>query len=203
MQDTMGLRERKRRETRHDLEMATIKLVASNGIKHTTIDMICKASDVSKRTFFNYFDSKEDAVLGLHDIEISQSVLIDHAQRYNSADRIVTINALLFRIIGPSIADPTLRSARLDVIRQDPRLLERQLSRMTYVSKRLQTAIEQLFALEGMSPISTEQAEILLAACGSGLRIAIRQWSATQQPLSLSTLEQQSLTLIREALTAQ
>ncbi|MFJ8023559.1 TetR family transcriptional regulator [Streptomyces sp. NPDC096311] len=57
-----GLRERKRRETRRRIAEVGMRLFLANGFDATTLDMIAAAADVSRRTFFHYFDSK-DAVL--------------------------------------------------------------------------------------------------------------------------------------------
>jgi AcrR family transcriptional regulator len=59
-----GLRERKRLATRRAIELAALELVGEHGLSGVTIDEISRVADVSPRTFFNYFASKEEAVLG-------------------------------------------------------------------------------------------------------------------------------------------
>jgi AcrR family transcriptional regulator len=58
-----GLRERKRRQTRQRIVEAGLKLFLANGFDATTLDAIAEAADISRRTFFYYFKSKEDIVL--------------------------------------------------------------------------------------------------------------------------------------------
>jgi AcrR family transcriptional regulator len=58
-----GLRERKRRQTRQRIIEAGLKLFLANGFDATTLDAIAEAADISRRTFFYYFKSKEDIVL--------------------------------------------------------------------------------------------------------------------------------------------
>ncbi|MFC8302386.1 TetR/AcrR family transcriptional regulator [Specibacter sp. NPDC057265] len=59
-----GLRARKRAATRSAITTAARILTAQNGLNGFTIEQVCEEVGVSRRTFFNYFPSKEDAILG-------------------------------------------------------------------------------------------------------------------------------------------
>ncbi|MDA4889025.1 helix-turn-helix domain containing protein [Streptomyces sp. MS2A] len=56
-----GLRERKKRATRAALAEAAVRLAAEHGAEKVTVEAISAAAGVSVRTFFNYFDSRDDA----------------------------------------------------------------------------------------------------------------------------------------------
>jgi len=57
-----GLRERKRQQTRERLTRAAMALFLERGFEATTLDDIAAAADISRRSFFHYFESKEDVV---------------------------------------------------------------------------------------------------------------------------------------------
>jgi AcrR family transcriptional regulator len=57
-----GLRERKRQQTRERLTRMAMALFLERGFEATTLDDIAAAADISRRSFFHYFASKEDVV---------------------------------------------------------------------------------------------------------------------------------------------
>ncbi|MBA8822982.1 AcrR family transcriptional regulator [Saccharopolyspora lacisalsi] len=59
-----GLRERKKQATRHALQRAALRLATAHGVEQVTVEAISEDAGVSTRTFFNYFGSKEEALVG-------------------------------------------------------------------------------------------------------------------------------------------
>ncbi len=62
----VGLRERKRRETRAALSLAALRLCVQRGWENVTVDDVAAAANVSPRTFRNYFSTKAEAVAAGH-----------------------------------------------------------------------------------------------------------------------------------------
>ena len=60
--DEPGLRERKKIRTRETVRREAFRLFESNGYAQTTVDQIAEAADVSPRTFFRYFPTKESVL---------------------------------------------------------------------------------------------------------------------------------------------
>lgn len=59
-----SLREQKRWETSHRITLCAQRLTDQHGLDGFTMDDLADAAGVSRRTLFNYFPSKADAVLG-------------------------------------------------------------------------------------------------------------------------------------------
>ncbi|SIM69407.1 TetR/AcrR family transcriptional regulator [Micromonospora cremea] len=62
MDETTGLRERKKAATRLALHEAALRLAADQGLDAVTVEAIADAANVSRRTFSNYFSNKEEAL---------------------------------------------------------------------------------------------------------------------------------------------
>jgi AcrR family transcriptional regulator len=120
-----GRRDRKKNETRQALRDAAHRLFAEKGFTGTTIDDIAEAANVSRRTFFRYYDSKDDLLRS--DIsDLLPAMLAALRSRPAAEPPLAAILAALRTLIGPdgppavarSLADPVagLR-ARLSLIR--------------------------------------------------------------------------------------
>ncbi|MFI5767568.1 TetR family transcriptional regulator [Streptomyces sp. NPDC051658] len=79
-----GLRERKKRRTRDALLHAALDLFTTQGYDETTVDEIVDAVEVSQRTFFRYFASKEEAAFAIQ--EMVESRFLSELRRRPAAE---------------------------------------------------------------------------------------------------------------------
>jgi AcrR family transcriptional regulator len=88
------LAERKRKLVRDELAEVAMKLFAANGFDATTIEAIADAAGVSRRTFFRYFEAKEDVIIEFLD-ELGVRLSADLAARPADEPPRVAIRAAL------------------------------------------------------------------------------------------------------------
>jgi len=127
--EALGTRERKKLATRRALIAAAQDLVGEHGLDGATVEDICERAGVARRTFFNYFDTKEDAALGW-----SEDVL-DH----DAADRFAAggptgillddLETLVATILAAHEFHHDKAHHKAELVRGEPRLLARQLWR--------------------------------------------------------------------------
>ncbi|WP_049573004.1 TetR/AcrR family transcriptional regulator [Nonomuraea sp. SBT364] len=146
-----GLRERKKQRTRRALADAAIRLFAERGYEETTIAEIAAEAEVSTRTFFGYFASKEDVIF--HDsagrMEELLAMVADRRPGETLADLLVRVlrHGLESTADGDSFS-LTEAKARMDVIMSVPALQARGLRLLFDSQMRLAGALCDAFAGE-------------------------------------------------------
>jgi AcrR family transcriptional regulator len=197
--ETLGLRDRKRVETRQRLERCAVELVLRDGIELATIDAISERADVSPRTFFNYFDCKEDAILGVRDVEITDELLAEHIAAHPDADPIESIVGLIVSMLGSSIGEHEVRAKRLELVVRHPQLMSRRFIQMTRVAEHLTSAATAILAADGrFDEADSPAVELTLAICGSGVRVAVMELAAAHGDPDTEKLQQRATELVRE-----
>lgn len=89
MSDELPRRELNRAHTWLAIHETACALVLRDGLAAATVDAISEQADVSRRTFFNYFPTKEDAVLGLKSPRLGEESLEAFAEPTDLFGRVV------------------------------------------------------------------------------------------------------------------
>jgi AcrR family transcriptional regulator len=99
-----GLRQRKKQRTRETIAGAARELFAERGYHATTLPDIAEAADVSTRTIFAYFPSKEDILFA--DFPLMKDALA-HAleERPEGEEALETVRAFILRTVGTQKSD--------------------------------------------------------------------------------------------------
>jgi AcrR family transcriptional regulator len=117
----IGLRERKKARTRESLHDAAIDLFSRQGFDGTTVEEIADACEVSPRTFFRYFPTKEDVLFG--DSEQRSTALIETlAAQPTDLAPLEAIHAAMRRIAFNYIEERDVLVARAKVVQSSPGL---------------------------------------------------------------------------------
>src|SRR5258705_2658448 len=89
-----GLRQRKKQQTRETIARAAHELFAERGYHATTLPEIAEAADVSTRTIFSYFPSKEDILFS--DFPVMKQALAQAlAERPGGEDALETVRKFI------------------------------------------------------------------------------------------------------------
>ncbi|MFI6166030.1 TetR/AcrR family transcriptional regulator [Nocardia sp. NPDC051052] len=75
-EEVLGLRERKKLDTRMALSTAALELAFERGLENVTREDIAASAGVSVRTFNNYFTGKHDAIIYRQSVRIRRSLAI-------------------------------------------------------------------------------------------------------------------------------
>lgn len=197
--ETLGLRDRKRIETRQRLEKSAVALVMRDGLEQATIDAISELAEVSPRTFFNYFDSKEDALLGIRDAAITDEVIATHIADNPGADPIESTVRLIVTTLGTSAEERDIRVSRVELLSRHPQLMGRQIAQMTRMAERLTNAVRAIIARDDrFAEADPLTAELLLSICGAAVRAAVMELAVAHGDPDSEQLQQRAVTLVRE-----
>ncbi len=194
-----GLRERKYIETQSRLEDAALTLVEAHGLEKTTVDAISEMANVSPRTFFNYFDSKEDAVLGFYRTSLQDKASPPLVYDSNK-DIVENAVTLMIDLFGPALGNPSYRKKRKLLIRRHSQLLEKQFARIATITEQVTKMVNEIIS-QTQPKNNDVHAEVIVMACLGGVKVAVKEWLTTNTELSsTNNLKQRSTEIVREAI---
>ncbi len=178
-----SLRERKRTRTREAIIEAAAGLFERRGYDGTTIADIAAAADISTRTFFAYFASKEDVLFPDADARVAAAVTAIDERRADERPTEILLRALTeLGDAGGDLVGP-MAALRMQFIRSVPsvrgRGLQRQHDAQAEIADRLQAAFpDELDEVEAAALVGA-----FVGAIGGALEVLLRDGPSDQDVL--------------------
>jgi AcrR family transcriptional regulator len=189
-----GRRERKKLATRQALQDAALRLVAERGLDQVTVEDISEAADVATRTFFNYFSSKEEALLG----NAPEKVATVHRMVVERPDTEPPLEAVcqVLRTMMLGLAERREELLlRQQVIERHPGLLARQLGVYASFERALTAAVAERPRADRADPL---YARLVAATAVAAARSAVSTWRADQGRRPLAELVDAAFLQLRD-----
>ncbi|QYM75931.1 TetR/AcrR family transcriptional regulator [Leucobacter luti] len=192
----------KMRRTRIAITEHARKLTAAHGINGFTIEDVCEPVGISRRTFFNYFPSKEAAVVGtppdLLESEAIRNFVAGGARtgRISATllDDLVETAAEMMDEVFAIAGTITHVNA---IVAREPSFMEKFVSESEEVHRRFTAMIEEREGLESGDP----RARLAIEVLGALLHSSAHTFFATSSTGSIGPVLRNALALSREVLT--
>lgn len=182
------MRERKRIEMLIDLAETAIDLFQERGYDSVTVEDIAAAVNVSPRTFFRYYSSKE-SVLFPNEAETSALLRETLLSRPPEEPVLVAVQQSLMILAADLQQRRSTMQTRKEIIEQSPDLRARELEQALVWEQILADVIAQRMVSrpDELAP------RVIAAACVAGIRAAIDVWLDSEVDLDLLDLTSEVL----------
>lgn len=187
----LSLRERNKARARADIADTALRLFYERGFEGVTVDEIVRTAGVSRRTFFRYFDTKEDALLA--DYPELNTRLTETLEADTDQQSVEAIRAGMHRMADWYIERSDAVLARSKVIRETPiNLAARNLEFLTQWEGAIANALARQTGANPGDLLPRTAAAIIVAA----FRAALTEWVRSSGTDDLHGLTDQALDLI-------
>ncbi len=218
----IGLRERKKRATRAALTEAAVRLAAEHGAEKVTVEAISAEAGVSVRTFFNYFESRDDAFVVV-DADAGERMRRAVLEAPADLSPLAALREAMAAELAEAEAQHELWRLHAKVLHASPHLLARGVGAHMAAEADLADAIaERLRRLGGTGgPGSATGADsatgstgyvtgagsglyprLLAAVAGAAVRTSMDHWSAHQEEAAFLDVFHEVFTLLAAGLPA-
>ena len=180
---SIGLREQKKALTLATLEATALERFLAEGYEPVRLEDLCAECLVSTRTFFRYFTSKEDLVLGRLRSHLDLATEL-FARQPASGPLLVSLRAVITETVADYAADPDRELVRLRLVTTTP-VLDAALGRVFAGFERL----VRRFAAERTKREKDARAPRLVAAATvAAFRVGLEMWVASEARRDLADL---------------
>jgi AcrR family transcriptional regulator len=192
-----GLRQRKKDRVREQLLEAAVKLFSRKGFDATTIDDIVGAVEVSRRTFFRYFETKEDVLPAWFDRHVVTVIAMLEA-RPAGEDPMTSLRHVLDGLaeLYESQLANVLTIER--VISREPAIVTRRYARMEDLAERLAAG---LAARHGGGAKELAHFRLLARVNLAVARTAVERWAMAGGKGGLPETMRESYRAVHDAFT--
>jgi AcrR family transcriptional regulator len=187
-----GLRERRKKLTAAELEAAALRLFGERGFDAVTVDDIAADADVSRRTFFRYFASKEDVLLADHFVQLAR---LREAMAARPPDETILTalrNALL-SLTGDFEDRKEMVILRGRIMRETPSLQARSLVHQQAWEDAMQEMVADRL---GVDPAVDLRPGVVAATALAAMRVAFGNWLANGATDDLIAMTTEALDLL-------
>ncbi len=186
-----SLRERKKLATHRSLRRVALDLVAERGFAHVTVDDIAVAADVSTRTFFNYFPSKEAALFGTDPDRVT--ALRERVAHQAPGEPVLDVLRMVMVSDAQAVADelselggdPAGWLRRMKEARTDPHLRAAHAAQMAMVERAITEGLAERL---GTDPERDPYPGLLAALAAGVFRASMTFWASSGGAVPLSQL---------------
>ncbi|MER6676008.1 TetR family transcriptional regulator [Streptomyces sp. NPDC000983] len=173
------LRERKKQRTRDALLLAALRLFTTRGYEETTVDDIADAVEVSQRTFFRYFASKEEAAFAVQAMTEAHYVEAVRLRPPGEPPMQALRQAVVegwdgLNDVIESVVPVELYLRMYRVVESTPVLLAAHLRRSAETEERIARVLAER---EGLDVDADPRPRLAVAVFGGVMRVTERQWS--------------------------
>lgn len=170
----LGRREQKKRDTRRAIRNAALDLAVEHGLENLTVEAIAQTAGVSPRTFFNYFASKEEALVTQAAESSEQVRRLLLARPVDESPMHAFHNALLASdYFGTDPVDRDRLLTRQRLTQEHPSLMAHHLGKVAMVERGFADALAERMDVD---PTKDMYPELLAAIAVSAIRVAVRRW---------------------------
>lgn len=185
---TEGLRARARLAMRTEIAEAAFALFVERGFEQVTVDEIAEAAGLSRRSFFRYFPTKEDAVFGLL-YDLGEELAAAVAVRPATEPPWTALRAACSVLLTPMLHRGDEAMALLRLINDTPSL------RARHQDKQDRWRSLLLAALQARA-VPALEADVLASTALALFDVVCRQWLRADSTADIATLMDQTFSLV-------